>query len=394
MPEPDPKPAIDLVKRLLAIPGPSGDEANVVAFVRRELRRAGVPVSAVATDQAHKRSPLGGEVGNLIAKLPGRGAQRRAPRRMLSAHLDTVPICVGCTPVLRNGRIRSAVPDTGLGADNRSGVAAVLNAVLEIRRHKLPHPPLTLLFTVQEEVGLMGAHHVAVSRLGSPALAFNFDGGSPAKLTIGATGGYRMTIDIRGIASHAGVAPEDGISAITIGSTAIAQLQRQGWLGRISSGAGGTSNVGAFNAGEATNVVTDKATLKAEVRSHDKRFRKKILNAFVKAFNNAARSVCNADGKCGKVRVDSRLDYEAFALGRNEPSVRHAEAAIRAAGGKPTHSICDGGLDANWLCAHGIPTVTLGAGAERPHMAGESLNVTAYLKACRIALALATGSAG
>lgn len=310
---------------------------------------------------------------------------------MLSAHLDTVPICLGCKPVLRNGWIRSAIPDTGLGADNRSGVAAVLNAALQIRRHKLPHPPLTLLFTVQEEVGLMGAHHVAVSRLGGPALAFNFDGGSPAKLTIGATGGYRMTIDIRGIASHAGVAPEDGVSAITIGSMAIAQLQRQGWLGRVSSGAGGTSNVGVFNAGEATNVVTDRATLKAEVRSHDKRFRKKILNAFVKAFDDAAKSISNADGKCGKVRIDSRLDYEAFALGRNEPCVRQAEAAIRATGGKPTHSICDGGLDANWLCAHGIPTVTLGAGAKNPHMVGESLDVKAYLKACRIAVALATG---
>ena len=313
---------------------------------------------------------------------------------MLSAHLDTVPICVGCKPVRQGGWIRSANHDTGLGADNRSGVAAVLTAAMAIKRHKLPHPPLTLLFTVQEEVGLMGAHHVAVSRLGGPAVAFNFDGGSPAKLTIGATGGYRMTIDIQGIASHAGVAPEDGVSAITIGSMAIAQLQSQGWSGRISSGAGGTSNVGAFNAGMATNVVTDKATLKAEVRSHNKRFRKKILNAFVKAFHDAARSVSNADGKCGKARVDYRLDYEAFALGRNEPSVRQAEAAIRSVGGKPTHLICDGGLDANWLCAHGIPTVTLGAGAMRPHMVGESLDVKAYLKACRIALALATGSTG
>ena len=391
MPELDPNRAVDLVMQLLAIPGGSGDEGKVARFIRSRLGRAGVPASAFATDQAHKRSALGGTVGNLIVKLPGSGAQRRAPRRMLSAHLDTVPICLGCEPVLRNGQIRSAIPDTGLGADDRSGVAAVLSALLQIRRHRLPYPPLTLLFTVQEEVGLMGAHHVAVSRLGSPALAFNFDGGSPAKLTIGATGGYRMTIDIRGIASHAGVAPEDGVSASTIGSMAIAQLRREGWLGRVSSGAGGTSNVGVFNAGEATNVVTDKATLKAEVRSHDKRFRKKILNAFVKAFQDAARSVSNADGKCGKASVDYRLDYEAFALGCNEPCVRHAEAAIRSAGGKPTHSICDGGLDANWLCAHGIPTVTLGAGAKKPHMVGESLDVKAYLKACQIALVLATG---
>ena len=158
-------------------------------------------------------------------------------------------------------------------------------------------------------------------------------------------------------------------------------------------GPGGTSNVGVFNSGDATNVVADRATLKAEVRSHDKRFRRKILNAFVAAFEQAARSVSNVAGKHGKVRVDYRLDYESFALCVGEPCIRQAEAAVRAAGAAPDRSICDGGLDANWICAHGIPTVTLGAGAHDPHMRGESLNIKAYLQACRIALLLATASA-
>ena len=391
--EPDPTRALDLLMQLLAIPGTSGEEGKVVDFVTGQLRRAGVAASAITTDRAHRRSPRGGATGNLIVKLPGVGPLRRQPRRMLMAHLDTVPLCLGCRPVRRGGSIHSAKRETGLGADDRTGVAAVLTAALELTRSKLPHPPLTLLFSVQEEIGLMGARYVAVSKLGRPKLAFNFDGGSPAKLTIGATGAYRLSIDIQGRAVHAGLEPEQGVSAIAIGAVAVADLRRQGWLGRVTKGAGGTSNVGVFNAGAATNVVTERATLKAEVRSHDRRFRKQILKAFVAAFEDAARRVTNARGERGQVRIDAPLDYEAFVLRGNQPCIRAAEAAVRAAGANPERSICDGGLDANWIGAHGIPTVTLGAGARNPHMRTEAVNITGFLQATRVALLLATGAA-
>jgi tripeptide aminopeptidase len=391
-PPPDAKRAVDLLMQLLAIPGTSGGEGKVVNFITGRLRRAGIAATAMTTDQAHRRSSRGGEIGNLIVKLPGTGALKRQPRRMLMAHMDTVPLCVGCKPVLRGDWIRPAKSDTALGADDRSGVAAVMTAVLELKRLKLPHPPLTLLFAVQEEIGLIGARHVAVGKLGKPHFAFNFDGGSPAKLTIGATGAYRLTIDVHGIAAHAGVAPQLGVSAITIAALAIAQLKRQGWLGKVSKGAGGTTNIGVFNAGDATNVVTAKAALRAEVRSHNKRFRKQILDAFITAFKEAAGRISNAAGEHGSVDIDARLDYEAFALKGNEPCVRIAEAAVRAAGAEPLCSICDGGLDANMINAHGIPTVTLGAGAVNPHMLSEALDVKAFLKACGIALSLASAS--
>lgn len=388
--EPDPQRAVDLVMRLLAIPGTSGAEGKVAEFVTSQLRHAGVGAAAITTDRAHQRSRHGGDSGNLIVKLPGSGSLKRRPRRMLMAHLDTVPLCVGCQPVRRGGWIRPAGGATALGADDRAGVAAVLNAALTIKRLKLPHTPLTLLFTVQEEIGLVGARHVAVSKLGRPKFAFNFDGGTPAKLTIGATGAYRLTIDIEGLPAHAGLVPEQGISAITIGAIAIAELREQGWLGRISKGAGGTSNVGVFNAGDATNVVTDRATLQAEVRSHDPRFRKQILDKFSAAFAKAAHSVTNTAGDRGRVRIDHHLDYEAFALGDDEPCLKAPAAACAAIGVKPEHSICDGGLDANWMFAHGIPTVTLGTGARNPHMRSEALEIKAYLQACHIALLLAT----
>ncbi len=184
---------------------------------------------------------------------------------MLSAHIDTVPVCLGSRPVRKGGRVVSADKTTGLGADDRAGAATLLTTVLAIVRGKLAHPPLTFLWAVQEEVGLFGARHVKKSMLGGPKLAFNFDGGSPAKLTLGATGGYRMSIDVRGLASHAGNAPAEGVSAIAIASLAIADLVQNGWHGLITKGRqSGTSNVGVIQGGDATNVVTDHVTLRAE----------------------------------------------------------------------------------------------------------------------------------
>ena len=169
-----------------------------------------------------------------MLKLPG---TVRGPRRMLAAHVDTVPICVGSRPVRKGERVVVANKATGLGADDRSGAAVLLSTAGDLRAASSPHPPLTLLWTVQEEVGLHGAQsRQRLGLLGKPRLAFNFDGGSPAKLTIGATGGYRMTIDIDGLASHAGGAPAEGVSAIAIASLAIADLVKNGWHGQIRKG--------------------------------------------------------------------------------------------------------------------------------------------------------------
>ena len=384
------KNAFDLVMQMMAIPGKSCEERDVAEFVRSKLLSAGADAGAIRFDSAHKRTPERGQVGNLVFKLPGRVRQ---PRRLLMAHLDTVPICVGSRPVRKGNFVRSADPATGLGADDRAGAAVVLNAALQILKDDLPHPPLTFFWTVQEEIGLQGARCASVGALGRPRLAFNFDGGSPDKLTIGATGGYRLAFDIHGIASHAGGAPEQGVSAIAIAALAIADLQRDGWHGDIvKDGKHGTSNVGFISGGEATNVVTDRVFVKAEARSHDARFRKRIVKQIESAFQRAAREIKNIDGKHGKVNIAGRLDYDSFVLPRDEPCVLAAAAAVESAGRQPQLAIANGGVDANWMVQHGIPTVTIGAGQLNQHMVSEALDVKKYLAACRIGLSLATST--
>src|SRR5262249_18326845 len=133
----DQKSAVERVMQLMAIRGKSCEEGAVVRFLTNELRRAGIAASALHVDHVNRKSPAGGEVGNLIVTLPG---TERGPRRLLMAHLDTVPLCVGARPVLKGKTVSAADPDTALGADDRSGAAVVLTSILEIVRQRLPHP--------------------------------------------------------------------------------------------------------------------------------------------------------------------------------------------------------------------------------------------------------------
>ncbi len=240
---------------------------------------------------------------------------------------------------------------------------------------------------------MQGAKRISKSLLGNPRLAFNWDGGSPVDLSVGATGAYRMTITVEGLASHAGGAPEQGVSAIAIAGRAIADLDRNGWHGKVEKdGEEGTSNIGVIRGGEATNVVTELVTLRAEARSHNPVFRKKILTEIETAFERAAGEVTNVAGKAGNVSIDSALEYESFKLPPDEPCVLSAEAAARAIGREPTQVIANGGLDANWLTARGIPSVTMGCGQRDPHTVKETLDLEDFEGACRIALRLATAT--
>ncbi len=116
-----------------------------------------------------------------------------------------------------------------------------------------------------------------------------------------------------------------------------------------------------------------------------------MIGTIERAFRRASRCVRNQEGKCGRVTIDGRLDYEAFKLPENEPCVVAAEAAIRAAGGTPRRDVSNGGLDANWMTLRGIPTVTLGGGQMHVHTTAERLDLREFGRACRIALTLATG---
>ena len=380
--------ALDRFLKLTSIPGKSGDEAAVAAAIAEMLIEAGLDPSNIQYDGAETRTRLDGNCGNLIVTLPGNGS---GPRTMLSAHMDTVPICVGSQPVIEDGIVRSSV-DTGLGADDRSGCCAILTAAIERIQSGDQHCfPAVIAFFIQEEIGLEGARHLDVSKIGSIDRAFNFDGGTVEKITSGAVGGERIQITLTGLPAHAGVAPQKGISTIVIASRAIADLDARGWLGRIEKPEGvGTANVGVISGGQATNVITPETNLRAEARSHDAAMRQKIVAEMRAAFEKAATEVCNDEGQCGSAEFQSHVDYEAFRLPEDHPSILAAQSAIQATGREPFVQVADGGLDANWLYRHGIEAVTVGCGQREIHTANEWLEIKDYYDACAIATSLIT----
>lgn len=368
---------------LLKIPGLSGRERQVANHLIVELQAAGCDAAWIMEDDAHTRIPRDFEMGNLIVKLPGTDP---GPRLMFSGHMDTVPLVRGVVPVKQGNRFISE-GETALGADNRTACAAILTLVQTLLKEKLPHPPITLLFTVGEEIGLFGAKEVNPDELGNPELGFNIDSGDPARAIVGAIGAHRWQVEIKGISSHAGVHPEHGVSAALIAARAIAAISEKGYFGLVKKdGKAGTSNVGMIQGGEASNQVTDLVKVTGESRSHDPEFLVEITDAIRECFETAAASVQNHQARAGKITFTYQADYHAFRMQDDHPTVQATAKALAKLGITCVPEVTNGGLDANFLNVKGVPTVTLGAGQHNPHTVDEYADVEEYLTCCRLLL--------
>jgi tripeptide aminopeptidase len=385
--------ATDMLIRLLAIDSVTGFEAAIGAAIVDELKKVGVPASAIRYDTVHQRIKLPTEVGNLIVDLPG---TKPGPRLLFSTHMDTVPLCKGAKPRREGDRIVSD-GTTALGGDNGTGCAVLIALAKTLIDHKLPHPPITMLFTVREESGLHGARELDPKDLGGATMGFNVDSTHAAMLTIGAVGQQNWEVTIKGKAAHAGVAPERGISSTLVASVGLTEAHRGGWFGKVVQPEGkGSSNVGIFGgkdgkpAGDATNVVTDYVHLVGEARSTDAAFAVKITEAFEAAFNKAKGEVKDADGGMAEVTFQTRTAYPPFLMSEDDPAVQRAKKAAQAMGLEPVTMVSAGGLDANWLVKHGVPTVTFGAGQAEIHTVNEYVVIPEFAQGCRLAVAIAT----
>ena len=385
--------ATDMLIRLLAIDSVTGFEAAIGAAIVDELKKVGVPASAIRYDTVHQRIKLPTEVGNLIVDLPG---TKPGPRLLFSTHMDTVPLCKGAKPRRDGDRIVSD-GTTALGGDNGTGCAVLIALAKTLIDHKLPHPPITMLFTVREESGLHGARELDPKDLLGATMGFNVDSTHAALLTIGAVGQQNWEVTIKGKAAHAGVAPERGISSTLVASVGLTEAHRAGWFGKVVQPEGkGSSNIGIFGgkdgkpAGDATNVVTDYVHLVGEARSTDAAFAVKITEAFEAAFTKAKGEVKDADGNMAEVTFQTRTAYPPFLMSEDDPAVQRAKKAAQGMGLEPVTMVSAGGLDANWLVKHGVPTVTFGAGQAEIHTVNEYVVIPEFAQGCRLAVAIAT----
>jgi acetylornithine deacetylase/succinyl-diaminopimelate desuccinylase-like protein len=144
---------------LVRIDSLSRREGHIAERLARELDALG---ARVEFDRAHEA--VGGEVGNLVAHVPG---TVDAPPFLLCAHMDTVEPGIGVRPVDEGDVIRSD-GTTVLGGDDKSGISIVCECLRAAREHGVRHPPVDVVFTICEELGLLGSRHLAPHRRRGP----------------------------------------------------------------------------------------------------------------------------------------------------------------------------------------------------------------------------------
>jgi tripeptide aminopeptidase len=352
---------------LCAIESPSGNERVCADWVTARLCELGLDVEEDASGAA-----AGSNAGNLLARIPGSGSETI----LLCAHLDTVPPTSPIEPVLRDGGWTNANPGI-LGADNKSAVAVILELAAWLTT--APDPPtigLELLFTVCEEVSLRGSREFDAERLRS-RFGFVFDHATPiGGIVLASPTHHRIVAEFRGRAAHAGVRPEDGRSAIAAAAGAIAAMR----LGRIDSET--TANVGTIAGGTAINVVPERCTIVAEVRSLDETKAEHLATETIDHLHDAANAA-----ECDLDLTVERM-FRGYRTKPRAPQVVLAETALRKCGYQPEHIVTGGASDANSLEAAGFACTNLADGTEHNHEPIERISVDALDGMLEVAITL------
>jgi tripeptide aminopeptidase len=356
----------ELFAQLCAIESPFGHEAAMADRVEEELRSLGLEVQRDA-------------FGNLLSRVPAPGATRTI---LLCAHLDTVTNHGPIEPVAVDEGWENAREDI-LGADNKAAVAVMLLAAARAATERLP-VGLELLFTLQEENGLVGAQAFDVSALRAD-YGFVFDHATPiGEIIVASPTYYRFEARFRGRAAHAGIRPEDGRSAIAAAARAVVAMR----LGRLDGET--TANIGTISGGVGgTNVVPERSELLGEVRSLDDAKAEAVVAEMIDAVHEAAN---DPEGDVD-ADVTVQRQFQGYRHRPGSPAVAAAEQALRAVGYEPRHVPTGGGADANALEAAGFHCVCLANGTERAHEPTERVSFAALEGMLEVTYALADAAA-
>lgn len=325
---------------------------------------------AVEEDDAGSR--IGSNCGNLLCRLP---ATVPGTPIFLCAHLDTVPPAGPLQPVIDAGVVRNA-GGTILGADNKAAIAAMLAAVRRVVVEQRPHAGIELLFTLQEETTLAGAREIDLDRV-EAHVGFVYDHAAPiGEIILGAPHQRAIDLTFHGRAAHAGIAPEQGCSAIAAAGHTIAALR----LGRLDDET--TASVGLIAGGTARNVVPERCSVSVDVRSHDAG----KLAALVQEVVDAAAFAANA-AEC-TVDVHVLETAPGYRFVGEVPAIRMAEAALARAGYVPRLVLTGGGADANAFNQRGRQCVNLANGMADIHSPAEHISVADLESMVDVTLAL------
>jgi tripeptide aminopeptidase len=358
---------IELVK----IDSISKEEGAVCDRLRSILEKLGAETLVDGAGGA-----LGGDTGNLIARFAG---SRSAVPLMLNAHMDTVEPGRGVTPGFADGTFTSD-GSTILGADDKSAVAILVEVMTAVVENNLPCGPVDLVFTICEEIGLLGARHLDFSNIRAE-FGYALDATDTEGIVMQAPSANSIAFTIHGKDAHAGAAPEKGINAIAIAARAIDGLT----VGRLDRET--TCNIGVIRGGLAQNIVPPKVEISAEARSHDEDKLAAVTERMVAAFESAVTAFGGGEG-VDAPRLETRVerDFTRTRIPDDHPVILLARQAAENLGRTIKGKITGGGADANIFFEKGIVTGVLGTGMRDMHTVRENVRLSDMVRCAELVL--------
>lgn len=354
---------------LAALPSPPGEERAVADRVLDYLRALGLE-----PDEDGAGAKVGSSIGNVYARLEPNGGGGEPI--FLCAHLDTVLPEGPIEPVVGEDEVVRNAGGTILGADDKSAVAAMLEAAARLVEDGRPHAGVELLFTPKEEVGLLGAAAFDAARF-EARVGYVYDhAGAIGEIVLGAPFQQKLDVRFHGRAAHAGMYPEEGRSAIAAAARAVADLR----LGRLDEET--TASVGRIQGGTARNVVPEWCSFAAEARSHDERKLADLVREMVDAVTFAASlEECEVETQVSGLSPGYRFR-------RDDLPVRIAATALERVGREPSYILSGGGADANVFNERGLQCLNLANGMTDIHTPDERIAVADLHEMVEVTLAL------
>jgi tripeptide aminopeptidase len=348
---------------LASIASPSKREGSIARRLEAILKSMG---ASVDVDDAGER--VGGNTGNLLAHFPGNTPE--APPFLLSGHMDTVGPAEAIHPVVEGDVVRTDGTSV-LGGDDKAGVVAILEAIRVLRERAIPHGDLEVVLTICEEYGLLGAKHFDTGRLRAKrGLVLDVDG--VCELITRAPAANRLTFTVQGLAAHAGICPEQGMSAIRIAAEAIAAMR----LGRLDPET--TANLGVIQGGLAGNIVPASVTVRGETRSLSEEKLAAQTDHMRRCFDDAAaRYAARVGGRDYQARAETLVErqYGRLDIRDDAPVVGLVRSAARAMGRTCRTRATGGGSDANVFAERGLEVANLACGMREIHTVNEWVDV-------------------
>ncbi len=360
---------------IVAMDSPAFGEKRVCEYIKRQLTELGF---SIAEDQAGAGHENG--CGNLYGYL--KGEEELGAPLLLCAHMDTVEPSGGKRAVISgNGRITSG-GDTVLGADDISGIAAILEALRVIDENGVRHRPIEVLFTVAEEVYCGGAAQFDFAQIQSKQ-AYVLDlSGAIGTAAFSAPSILFFTATVTGKCAHAGFEPEKGVHAIAAAADAVSKLK----LGHVGDDA--TLNIGIIRGGIATNIIPNECVVCGEVRSFSHQTAVDLAEAVQRQFAASVQSFG------ASVAFDVTEGCRAYETPLDHVVAKRFEEACKAMKIDTQMVKTFGGSDNNYLAARGITGLVIASGMHDCHTCGEYTTVNELAQSARLTASLIVSDDG